>query len=71
MHVKLRKIRNAIDDSRMSGAVARKRCDPAEKQTVKHVTFSSDGRPQLLAVIHGTILHSGPAGFTGKSSCFS
>ena len=45
MHVKLRKIRNTIDDSRMSGAVARKRCDPAEKQTVKHVTFGARGAP--------------------------
>ena len=45
MHVKSRKIRNTIDDSRMSGAVARKRCDPAEKQTVKHVTFGARGAP--------------------------
>ena len=26
---------NTIEDSRMSGAVARKRCDPAKKYTVK------------------------------------
>ena len=36
---------NAIEDSRTSGAVARKRCDPAKKSTVKYVTFGPKVAP--------------------------
>ena len=36
---------NAIEDSRMSGAVARKRCDPAKKWTVKDNTFGAKVAP--------------------------
>ena len=36
---------NTIEDSRMSGAVARKRCDPAKKYTVKQNTFGAKVAP--------------------------
>ena len=36
---------NTIADSRMSGAVARKRCDPAKKYTVKQNTFGAKVAP--------------------------
>ena len=36
---------DTIEDSRMSGAVARKRCDPAKKSTVKYVTFGPKVAP--------------------------
>ena len=36
---------NTIEDSRTSGAVARKRCDPAKKSTVKYVTFGAKVAP--------------------------
>ena len=34
-----------VEDSRMPGALARKRCDPAKKQMVKHVTFGPEVAP--------------------------
>ena len=36
---------NTIEDSRTSGAVARKRCDPAKRTTVKYVTFGPKVAP--------------------------
>ena len=36
---------NTIEDSRTSGAVARKRCDPAKKSPVKYVTFGPKVAP--------------------------
>ena len=36
---------NTIEDSRMSGAVARKRRDPAKKETGKHGTFGAKVAP--------------------------
>ena len=33
------------EDSRMPGALARKRCDPAKKYMVKHVTFGPEVAP--------------------------
>ena len=36
---------NTIEDSRMSGAVARKRYDPAKKYTVKQNTFGAKVAP--------------------------
>ena len=36
---------NTIEDSRTSGAVARKRCDPAKKSTVKYVIFGPKVAP--------------------------
>ena len=45
MHVKLRKIRNASPRMRISGALARKRCDPAKKSAVKNGTFGTEVAP--------------------------
>ena len=36
---------NTIEDSRTSGAVALKRCDPAKKSPVKYVTFGAKVAP--------------------------
>ena len=36
---------NTIEDSRTSGAVARKRCDPAKKYTVKQDIFGAEFAP--------------------------
>ena len=36
---------NTIEDSRTSGAVARKRCDPAKMSPVKYVTFGPKVAP--------------------------
>ena len=34
-----------VEDSRILGALARTRCDPAKKSTVKHVTFGPEVAP--------------------------